>query len=83
MTDRELRLRQRIDTLRDQRDHARQTLKTAIIAGRIRLPHGCIYCGHGPSIGSPRTCSSHHDLPDLDPHYQMRAPHAKPTKEAA
>jgi hypothetical protein len=83
MTPRELRLRQRIDTLTDQRDRAQAQVRSAIKTGRLRLPHGCVYCGQGPSSGRPRTCPQHRDLPAHDPHYQMRAPHATPRHDAA
>ena len=33
----------------------------------------CVYCGHGPTTGTPMTCAGHSDLPCLDPHYENTA----------
>lgn len=63
MTPLELRLRQRIDVLTDERDEAR-----ARIPKRRRAR--CVYCGHKCKSQSViPTCIAHCDLPEIDPLY--------------
>lgn len=64
MTDRELRLRARIDRLTDERDAARASTRPA--RHRDRRPTRCPYCA-APCYG--RACSSHRDLLPVDPYF--------------
>lgn len=63
MTSRELRLRARIDQLRDERDQARKLAMT-LVSQRGRRHFGfCGYCGT-PTMG--KACDAHRDLLDLE-----------------
>ncbi len=64
MTARELRLRERIDTLTDERDDALRRTRRRI------LGLGCLYCGRKRARGCT-ACSDHRDLLALDPHYAL------------
>jgi hypothetical protein len=74
MSPRERRLRERIDTLRDERDKAKADAKRAKRTVR-RLPSGpyakpCVYCGMlVPATARVPVCHGHSDLPALDPSY--------------
>lgn len=64
---RELRLRQRIDVLTSQRDHARAR---AVKRRRTSYLAHCVYCGvKVKSHGRPATCRCHRDLVAIDPFY--------------
>jgi hypothetical protein len=61
VTEREYRLRRRIDTLREERDLLRDLTGTRL---RGELFRRCIYCG---SYTWGKTCPKHRDLLALDP----------------
>lgn len=67
MTEREFRLRSRIDKLTDERDKWRRSYN------RLATQHGgkrrgaCVYCGNATENIA---CASHRDLLDVDPLYE-------------
>lgn len=63
MTDREYRLRERIDALRDERDALLQRVEQ-LEARLRRKPKRCAYCG--APTGGRITCRAHRDLLRLD-----------------
>jgi hypothetical protein len=66
VTPRELRLRERIDQLTDERDQARARLEIRHLRRR-RGNRRCHYCGD--FSGLSLACGSHRDLLGLDPYY--------------
>jgi hypothetical protein len=70
-SERELRLRERIDTLRDQRDEAederrrlRKTVATLIGSRPKKQFRECVYCG---AFTYGKACPAHRDLIQRDP----------------
>lgn len=71
MTEREFRLRRRIDTLTDERDRALAYGNGARTKAR---PSWCVYCGVPVMTrGWPTICFGHADLLKLDPFYSEAA----------
>lgn len=63
MTEREFRLRQRIDVVTAERDEARARIPKRRLAR-------CVYCGNRTkSQRAIPTCIGHRDLPAIDSHY--------------
>lgn len=64
----ELRLRERIDALLDDRDQLARALSAARVLSRAR--RHCVYCGHLTRTGATvPACIAHADLVALDPNY--------------
>ena len=65
----ELRLRERIDTLTDERDRerARRLRLARRVAAMYQGQRRCVYCGHHCH---GLTCADHRDLPRIDAFYE-------------
>jgi hypothetical protein len=64
MTERERRLRARVDTLLSERAQLRQTVESLVNRGPRPMFRDCVYCGR-PTYG--KACRVHRDLIQLDP----------------